>query len=83
MAFNTASYQYKMGKLFVIGENYGGVEAQYSKIPEHDSIDFTSIPWKLEIQGNHEEEKNYLMILKKFIKAHDVEILPGSCIFCY
>ncbi|GMM40684.1 hypothetical protein FOG51_01083 [Hanseniaspora uvarum] len=76
MAFNTAmSYQYKMGKLFVIGENYGDVEAQYSKIPEHDSIDFNSIPESLKFKEISEEE-NYLMILKKFIKAHDVEILP-------
>lgn len=76
LAFNTAmSYQYKMGKLFVIGENYGDVEAQFSKVPEHDSIDFNSIPESLKLEDITEEE-NYLMILKKFIKAHDVEILP-------
>lgn len=76
LAFNTAmSYQYKMGKLFVIGENYGDVEAQFSKVPEHDSIDFNSIPEPLRLEDISEEE-NYLMILKKFIKAHDVEILP-------
>ncbi|KAL6934992.1 uncharacterized protein HGUI_02197 [Hanseniaspora guilliermondii] len=76
LAFNTAmSFQYKVGKLFVIGENYSDVEAQFSKIPEHDSINFNSIPEALRFDDISEEE-NYLMILKKFIKAHDLEILP-------
>lgn len=75
-AFNTAmSHQYKMGKLFVIGENYGDVDAQYSEVPKNDAIDFNTIPKALRYEEISEEE-NYLLILNKFVKAHDVEVLP-------
>ena len=75
-AFNTAmSHQYKMGKLFVIGENYGDADAQYSEVSKNDAIDFNTIPKALRYEEISEEE-NYLLILNKFVKAHDVEVLP-------
>ena len=75
-AFNIAlSYQYKCGKLNIIGENYADKEAQFSPIAENDTINFNTIPESLKIEGVDEVE-NMELILIKFLETHKLNNLP-------
>lgn len=75
-AFNIAlSYQYKCGKLHIIGENYADKDAQFAPVSENDTIDFNTIPKKLKVEGVNEVE-NMELILTKFLEVSKLTSLP-------
>ncbi|XBW35512.1 hypothetical protein QEN19_001085 [Hanseniaspora menglaensis] len=75
-AFNIAlSYQYKCGKLNIIGENYGDKDSQFTAVKENEAIDFNTIPDALKINDVSDIE-NMELILIKFLDSQKLNNLP-------